>query len=130
MMGLLICNWDTDVSQFELTSSWPYHTNVPISHVVHDGVKKLLLSALYSTSKVPNTKGCFSSPPKSQVDCYVNANFAGLFQYEDNQWPICVESRTGFILIFSGCPLMWASKLLSEIALSMTEGEYIALRHW
>ncbi len=36
-------------------------------------------------------------------------------------------SRTGYVITFCGCPISWASKLQSEIALSTTESEYIAL---
>jgi hypothetical protein len=37
------------------------------------------------------------------------------------------KSRTGYVIMFAGCPLIWASKLQTEIALSSTEVEYIAL---
>ena len=36
-------------------------------------------------------------------------------------------SRTGYVITFCGCPVHWVSKLQSEIALSTTEAEYIAL---
>ena len=36
-------------------------------------------------------------------------------------------SRTGFVIMYAGCPILWGSKLQSEIALSTTEAEYIAL---
>ena len=36
-------------------------------------------------------------------------------------------SRTGFVIMYAGCPLTWSSKLQTEIALSTTESEYIAL---
>jgi hypothetical protein len=36
-------------------------------------------------------------------------------------------SRTGFVILYHGCPIHWGSKLQTEIALSMTEAEYIAL---
>jgi hypothetical protein len=37
------------------------------------------------------------------------------------------KSRTGYIISFAGCPITWASKLQTQIALSTTEAEYIAL---
>lgn len=61
------------------------------------------------------------------LDCYVDADFAGLWNAEDSQDPTCVRSRTGYVLIFGGCPLLWVSKLQTEIALSTAEAEYIAL---
>ena len=61
------------------------------------------------------------------LDCYVDADFAGLYYVEDHQDPVCVKSRTGYCLTLGGCPLIWVSKLQTEIALSTTEAEYIAL---
>jgi hypothetical protein len=73
-------------------------------------------------------KGIMFTPTgKFDLDCYVDADFAGLFGYEDDQDPVCVRSRTGYVLIFGGCPLLWSSKLQTEIALSTMEAEYIAL---
>jgi len=61
------------------------------------------------------------------VDCYVDADFAGLYNIENDQDPICVKSRTGYLITFMGCPLLWRSKIQSLIALSTMEAEYIAL---
>ena len=61
------------------------------------------------------------------IDCYVDADFAGLWTYEHPQNPLCVKSRTGYLITIGGCPLTWCSKLQTEIALSTMEAEYIAL---
>jgi len=61
------------------------------------------------------------------LNCYVDGGFAGLWHYKDDQDPICVKSRTGYILIFTGCPLVWTSRLQTEIAVSTLEAKYIAL---
>jgi hypothetical protein len=61
------------------------------------------------------------------IDCYVDADFAGLWPYEDKQDPSCVRSRTGFMICISDCPVIWTSKLQTEIATSTMESEYIAL---
>ena len=37
------------------------------------------------------------------------------------------KSRTGFVILYAGCPLTWASRLQTETALSTTEAEYMAL---
>jgi hypothetical protein len=37
------------------------------------------------------------------------------------------NSRKGYIISFSGCPITWTSKLQNQIALSTTGAEYIAL---
>jgi hypothetical protein len=61
------------------------------------------------------------------LDMYVDAVFAGMWHQEHSALRENVLSRTGYIITFCGCPTHWASKLQSEIALSTTEAEYIAL---
>jgi len=41
--------------------------------------------------------------------------------------PLSVKSRKGFVILFANCPVLWSSKLQTEIALSTTDAEYIAL---
>jgi hypothetical protein len=69
----------------------------------------------------------FKPDDKLKIDCYVDADFAGLYNVENHQDPVCVKSRTGYCLTLGSCPLLWVSKLQTEIALSTTEAEYIAL---
>ena len=57
----------------------------------------------------------------------MDADFAGLWGYEDDQDPVCVKSRTGYVLTLGNCPILWVSRLQSEIALSTLEAEYVAL---
>ena len=38
-----------------------------------------------------------------------------------------MRSHTGYVMTLGGCPVHWASKLQTEIALSTGESEYIAL---
>ena len=61
------------------------------------------------------------------LDLYVDADFAGLWSHEDDQDPVCVKSQTGYVITLGGYPISWSSKLQSEIALSMTKAEFIAL---
>ena len=61
------------------------------------------------------------------LNCYVDAYFPELWGQEDKQDPTCIKSRTIFLLEFLGCPLLWVSKLQTEITLSTTEAEYISL---
>ena len=69
----------------------------------------------------------FTPDPTQSLHCFVDADFAGLWNVGDSQDPISVMSRTGFVLFYGGCPLLWLSKLQTEVALSTTEAEYIAL---
>ena len=74
------------------------------------------------------TDGMILSPTQDfSVDCYVDADFAGLYPVEDKQESISVRSRTGYVLFLANCPLLWASKLQTEVALSTMEAEYVAL---
>ncbi len=41
--------------------------------------------------------------------------------------PSTAKSRSGWIIFYAGCPVSWASKLQSQVALSTTEAEYIAM---
>ena len=67
------------------------------------------------------------SPGTRNLDCYVDADFAGMWDSETSDDPASVKSRTGYVITFANCPVLWASKLQTEIALSTTEAEYIAL---
>ena len=74
-------------------------------------------------------KGLIMKPMRDQLglDLYADTDFAGLFGIEDKHDPIFVKSRTGILLTFGNVPILWSSKLQSEIALSTLESEYIAL---
>ena len=61
------------------------------------------------------------------LDLFVDADFAGLHRREPDEVPDSVRSRTGYIILLSGCPLLWKSKLQTEISLSTLEAEYSAL---
>ena len=57
----------------------------------------------------------------------MDADFANGWDKENPGDPDNVLSRTGFIIFYAGCPLVWASRMQTEIALSTAESEYIAL---
>jgi len=73
-------------------------------------------------------RGMIIKPSKDlRLDLYADADFAGLWNIEDPHDPVCVKSRTGYVLTLGGTPVLWGSKLQTEISLSTTEAEYIAL---
>jgi hypothetical protein len=67
----------------------------------------------------PNNHHCLTA--------YVDANFAGLWHKDYAHLRETALSCTGFILCYANCPIIWTSKLQSEVALSTCEAEYIAL---
>ena len=72
-------------------------------------------------------KGLTLRPSDVHLHCYADADFAGNYTPEDSNDPNSVKSRSGFVIMYAGCPIAWQSKLQTEIALSTTESEYISL---
>ena len=69
----------------------------------------------------------FRPDPSKGLECFVDADFAGGWHKGDADNADAVMSRTGYVITYSGCPVHWCSKLQTEVALSTTEAEYIAL---
>ena len=75
-----------------------------------------------------NSLGIVYKPDSSKsINTYVDASFAGEWNTEWSGEPSSVISRTGYVVCYADCPVIWSSKLQTEIALSTTEAEYIAL---
>ncbi|EJK58187.1 hypothetical protein THAOC_21711, partial [Thalassiosira oceanica] len=73
-------------------------------------------------------RGIVFKPDVSKgLECYVDADFAGGWCQSDPHDASNIYSRTGFVIKYANCPIFWASKLQTEIALSTAESEYIAL---
>jgi hypothetical protein len=90
----------------------------------HAAAVKRILRYLSGT----RDKGVYFQPNQSnQIDCHVDADFAGFCCVEDGQKSVSVKSRTGYVIFFCGVPLLWISKLQTQIALSTCEAEFIAL---
>jgi len=45
------------------------------------------------------------------INCYVDADFSGLWKVEEIEDPHCVRSRTGYIIFVNRCAVIWKSKL-------------------
>ena len=65
----------------------------------------------------------FNLSKKLVMDCYDDADFAGLWGHEDTQDTICARNRIGFVVTVANCPLLWVSKLQTDIALSTLHSE-------
>jgi hypothetical protein len=73
-------------------------------------------------------KGMICTPNAKSFECFCDADFAGNWNAAIAEHdPSTARSRTGFVVLHAGCPIVWASKLQTEIALSSTESEYVAL---
>jgi hypothetical protein len=73
-------------------------------------------------------KGIIYKPNDHSFDVYADADFCGLWDKTIAQEdPTTAKSRTGYVVMYAGCPIIWASQLQPEIAQSVTESEYIAL---
>ncbi len=72
----------------------------------------------------------FKPDPKNSSECYCDANFSGNWNKvfaSVTVNPSIAKSQSGWIIFYTGCPISWASKLQSQVALSTTEAKYIAM---
>ena len=63
----------------------------------------------------------------NSIHAYCDADFVRTWTKETSHLKSSALSRTGVVILYSGCPIVWHSKLQTEIALSTCEAEYIAL---
>ncbi len=75
-------------------------------------------------------RGIINKVDKSKgLKVYADADFAGGWSATDSKNADNVLSRTGFVICYPNCPIIWCSKLQTEIALTTAEAEYIAISH-
>ena len=78
--------------------------------------------------KGTSDRGIVYHPDKTKgIECYVEADFSGGWSQADANNPENVMSRTCYAIYYAGCPVLWSSRLQTEIALSTKEAKYIAL---
>jgi hypothetical protein len=90
----------------------------------HASAVKTILRYLSGTI---NQGVIYMRPKQFSLECFVDADFAGLYGSESPEDPISVKSRTGYIISVGGCYIMCKSQLQTTIALSTSEAEYGAL---
>jgi hypothetical protein len=73
-------------------------------------------------------KGIILRPSDHSFECYVDADFQGGWDIKTaTEDSTTAKSRTAYIIMYGKCPIVWASKMQTDIALSTTESEYSAL---
>jgi hypothetical protein len=86
--------------QFAVHQAARFTHSPPKSH--GQAVKRIVRYLAGTSDKGTN----FIPDLKQGLDCYVDADFAGLYGYEDHQDPISVKSQTGFTSTLLGCSLI------------------------
>ena len=58
-------------------------------------------------------KGLILNPSKEiyGIDAFSDAVFSGRYGHERSNDPTCVKSRSGYVIMFANCPLLWRSTL-------------------
>ena len=65
---------------------------------------------------------------KRELEVYADVDFVGNYNKATAHVdPSTAKSRSGYIITFCGCPIVWTSKLQTCVALSSCESEYYAL---
>jgi len=91
---------------------------------IHQDAAKHICRYLHYT----RTRGLILKPNSdNRLNAYVDSDFAGQWSRDTCQLRDSAVSRTGYVILYCGCPIHWVSKLQTEIALSTTEAEYMAL---
>jgi Reverse transcriptase (RNA-dependent DNA polymerase) len=73
-------------------------------------------------------KGVILRPDLSKsFECWVDADYCGNWNPLVTEDPSTAKSRSGYVITYLGCPLVWASRLQTVFALSTAEAENIVL---
>jgi Reverse transcriptase (RNA-dependent DNA polymerase)/GAG-pre-integrase domain len=92
--------------------------------VEHTRAVKLIGRYLLDTAD----RGIICTPTTDSFQLYSDADFSGNWSSEYAEYEAATaRSRSGYVVKYGGCPIIWASRLQTEIALSSTESEYVAL---
>ncbi len=87
-----------------------------------------ILYLVHHLKKIHDLGSCFKSNCNRGFQCYCGTDFSGnwnkhLAPYDPNT----AKSRNGWIVFYAGCPVIWASKLQTQVELSTIKAEYIAM---
>jgi len=138
-----------DLDSKERKYTWKYRTAVGMLSYLQNTSHPEISMAVHQTARFSNNPmlsheksimrigrylldtrkcGIIYKPDKSKgLECYVGADFAGGWSQANADNADNILSRTGYIIMYANCPILWVSRLQTEIALSTAEAEYIAL---
>ena len=75
----------------------------------------------------PN-EGIIMQPKEHSFEVWADADFCGAWDHQTAMDdPATAKSRSGYIIMYAGCPVLWKSAMQPLTALSTTEAEYISL---
>ena len=80
------------------------------------------------SDRPPYDESIILDPKNVSFECFADADFCGSWDKnmaeEDGNTS---KSLMGYVLTYSNCPLVWASKLARPICLSTMEAKYVAV---
>ncbi len=113
-----------DIAYYPVHQCARFTANPRASH--GDALKRIVRYLLGTRDKGLEIRP--SPPDAATFDCWVDADFVGNWSRSIAMDDIdTARSRTGYIILYAACAIIWAAKLQTEIAHSTTEAEYIAL---
>ena len=122
MLLYLSCNSRPDIA-FAVSQVCRFTSNPKQSHAQ---AVKTIVRYLHGT----RNQGMILQPSLTlYLDLYVDADFCSLHGIEPPTNPNSARSRTGYIIMLCGCPLVWKSQLQSHFSQSTLEAEYSALSY-
>ena len=107
-----------------------YHGSATMRQILHWPVARARIirkTYMQVFIKEQSTRHYFKSRKTKGLECYVDADWDGSWQHRSSEDQLSSHPRTGYVMIYDGCPIIWASKMQYWFALSTTEDEYIAL---
>ena len=113
-----LCRNTRPYIEFAVHQCARFRTNPKQSH--EKAIKRICRYLLKTKDKGITIK---LSNDLTKLDCYVDANFMGAYTPSESHDPTLCRSRTGYVIMYANCPVLWASKLQMEIALSTVEAE-------
>ena len=98
-------------------------------HILSKHSHELAFKKIVRYLKATCLRGFICNPSSNmKIDCYPDADVAGINGHEKINHLSRVKSITVFTITVADCPLNWQSKLQSETALFTIEAEVIAYK--